>query len=337
MRDMRQTVLTAPPVVDDEGDLVSEYNRTMTERMGWQRSRQGLNPYEYHPEKGEVVGCCGARKRSIAWKVTLRPSAAAVVRLEAASLDSSFRVAWFRAPGLARVLRTGPWALVTVCHALPWCRLPPCVPRRRCVGMYYHWITPRLVLGSQPRSAGDVDALRAAGVDAILNLQQDRDMRHWRVDFSAIARRVHENGMHLLRSPLVDFDPASLRRGLAETVAILRHALDRGLTVYVHCTAGLGRAPGVVIAALHWFGPGDSASGAARPDLSVLDDAYACVTAIRPCGPNKVRDGLRVWVGVWGGGEREGGEERRDAAQRVRFQVHATLDAEQMAVQVPRV
>lgn len=46
--------------------------------------------------------------------------------------------------------------------------------------------------------------------------------------------------------------------------------------VYVHCTAGLGRAPAVCIAWLYWYGP----------YLSV-DDAYKHLTDIRPCGPNK--------------------------------------------------
>jgi len=49
---------------------------------------------------------------------------------------------------------------------------------------------------------------------------------------------------------------------------------------YVHCTAGLGRAPAVCIAWLYWYGPYLS-----------LDDAYKHLTDIRPCGPN--RDAIR--------------------------------------------
>jgi hypothetical protein len=45
--------------------------------------------------------------------------------------------------------------------------------------------------------------------------------------------------------------------------------------VYVHCTAGLGRAPAVVIAYLYWF------RGLA------LHQAYDFLTSIRPCGPKK--------------------------------------------------
>lgn len=49
-----------------------------------------------------------------------------------------------------------------------------------------------------------------------------------------------------------------------------------GGKVYVHCTAGLGRSPAVAIASLYWF-----------TDMQ-LDEAYAYLTGIRPCGPNKV-------------------------------------------------
>ena len=43
--------------------------------------------------------------------------------------------------------------------------------------------------------------------------------------------------------------------------------------VYVHCTAGLGRAPAVCIAYMYWF-------------LGLeLDVAYKRLTDIRPCGP----------------------------------------------------
>lgn len=49
--------------------------------------------------------------------------------------------------------------------------------------------------------------------------------------------------------------------------------------VYVHCTAGLGRAPAVCIAYLYWF-----------EDME-LDVAYKHLTDIRPCGPK--RDAIR--------------------------------------------
>ena len=56
----------------------------------------------------------------------------------------------------------------------------------------------------------------------------------------------------------------------------MQDARAEGQVVYVHCTAGLGRAPAVGIAALYWF-----------TDMQ-LEEAYSYLTGIRPCGPNRV-------------------------------------------------
>lgn len=46
-----------------------------------------------------------------------------------------------------------------------------------------------------------------------------------------------------------DFDPFNLRMRLPVAVAQLNKAIEanKGTTAYVHCTAGLGRAPGVAV------------------------------------------------------------------------------------------
>ena len=52
----------------------------------------------------------------------------------------------------------------------------------------------------------------------------------------------------------VDFDPDSLRSQLPKAVLALEWAISqRKGRVYVHCTAGLGRAPAVAIAYMFWF------------------------------------------------------------------------------------
>lgn len=52
----------------------------------------------------------------------------------------------------------------------------------------------------------------------------------------------------------VDFDPDSLRSQLPKAVSALEWAISqRKGRVYVHCTAGLGRAPAVAIAYMFWF------------------------------------------------------------------------------------
>lgn len=147
-------------------------------------------------------------------------------------------------------------------------------------GLYYHEIVDNLICGSQPRNSDDVQYLHDnERVTTILNLQQDKDLQYWGVDFGALHQRASQLGMRLVRRPARDFDPNSLRSGLPSAVAALERALSEGHRVYVHCTAGLGRAPAVCIAFLYWF-----------RELQ-LDEAYSHLTAIRPCGPK--RDAIR--------------------------------------------
>jgi Dual specificity phosphatase, catalytic domain len=73
----------------------------------------------------------------------------------------------------------------------------------------------------------------------------------------------------------VDFDKDSLRATLPRTVGHIARSLKDSKTTYVHCTAGLGRAPASCIAYLYWF-----------LDYN-LHEAYDHLTNIRPCGPNK--------------------------------------------------
>lgn len=74
----------------------------------------------------------------------------------------------------------------------------------------------------------------------------------------------------------MDFDKDSLRASLPRTVGHIARALQAGCCTYVHCTAGLGRAPASCIAYMYWFLDGFD-----------LHRAYDHLTRIRPCGPSK--------------------------------------------------
>eukprot|EP00899_Mesostigma_viride_P002512 jgi/Mesvir1/12261/Mv00476-RA.1 len=144
------------------------------------------------------------------------------------------------------------------------------------LGIYYTTILDNLIVGSQPQSPADIDMLvNEEGVTAVLNLQQEEDIRYWGVDIAAVGWRCHELQVPLIRRPARDFDPNSLRAQLPYTVGTLARLLDDGHKVYVHCTAGLGRAPGVAISYLFWF------------QNMTLQSAYDFLTAKRPCGPKK--------------------------------------------------
>ncbi|KAL2558289.1 Phosphoglucan phosphatase LSF2 [Forsythia ovata] len=145
------------------------------------------------------------------------------------------------------------------------------------LGMNYTLITENLIVGSQPQKVEDIDHLKAdQNVSYILNLQQDRDVEYWGIDLPSIIKRCKELGIRHMRRPARDFDPDSLRSGLPKAVSSLEWAISEGNgRVYVHCTAGLGRAPAVAIAYMFWFCNMD------------LNTAYNTLTSKRPCGPNK--------------------------------------------------
>ncbi|KAI4372899.1 hypothetical protein MLD38_011080 [Melastoma candidum] len=145
------------------------------------------------------------------------------------------------------------------------------------LGMNYTLITDSLIVGSQPQKPEDIDHLKnEEGVAYILNLQQDKDVEYWGVDLQLIQRRCEELRIRHMRRPARDFDPDSLRRELPAAVSSLEWAISEGKgRAYVHCTAGLGRAPAVAIAYMYWFGNMN------------LDQAYDMLTSKRPCGPNK--------------------------------------------------
>lgn len=142
-------------------------------------------------------------------------------------------------------------------------------------GLYYHYIEADLVVGSQPQIPDDIRYLsEEEDVAVILSLQQRKDLEYWGVDGDALLSAANDHGVEYVKVEAVDFDPHSLRSILPKAVAALeRGRRDHG-KVYVHCTAGLGRAPAVAIASLFW-----------NRDMS-LDEAYAYLTKIRPCGPN---------------------------------------------------
>ncbi|CAE8666062.1 unnamed protein product, partial [Polarella glacialis] len=142
-------------------------------------------------------------------------------------------------------------------------------------GMNYAWVTPQLIVGGCPQTAADIDRLVAEGVGVVLCLQEDKDMKHFDLDIEPIQGRCSEVGISHLREPISDFDPFDLRKGLARAVRRLvkEMASQPGKLAYIHCTAGLGRAPAVALAYMFWI------------DGMCLDEAYKQLLAVRMCHP----------------------------------------------------
>ncbi|CAK9156882.1 unnamed protein product, partial [Ilex paraguariensis] len=113
------------------------------------------------------------------------------------------------------------------------------------LGMNYNFIRSDLIVGSCLQTPGDVDKLRSVGVKTIFCLQQDSDLEYFGVDISAIREYANTcDDIEHLRAEIRDFDAFDLRMRLPAVVSKLHKAINRnGGVTYVHCTAGLGRAP----------------------------------------------------------------------------------------------
>ena len=98
-------------------------------------------------------------------------------------------------------------------------------------------VTPQLHVGGQYRERG-WDRMRRRGITAVVNL---------RIEFDDEAARIAPP--RYLYLPTVDDTAPSLEH-LREGVAFIAEVIERGGAVYVHCGAGVGRAPTMAAAYL---------------------------------------------------------------------------------------
>ncbi|WJX13921.1 Phosphoglucan phosphatase DSP4, chloroplastic [Trifolium repens] len=143
------------------------------------------------------------------------------------------------------------------------------------LGMNYNFIRPDLIVGSCLQTPEDVDKLRKIGVKTIFCLQQNPDLEYFGVDINAIREyaKTFDDIQHL-RAEIRDFDSFDLRKRLPAVISKLYKAIkSNGGVTYIHCTAGLGRAPAVALAYMFWV-------------LGYkLNDANALLLSKRSCFP----------------------------------------------------
>jgi protein-tyrosine phosphatase len=134
-------------------------------------------------------------------------------------------------------------------------------------------ICPRLLIGEFPR-VEDISWLRQEfGITAVQNLQDDQDLALNGLRENDLARAYSQNGMRMVRTPIQDGSADAMASRLSDALGELERLIDTGERVYLHCNAGLNRAPTLAIAYLR-----------AHCEMS-LDEACAHVKARRACGP----------------------------------------------------
>lgn len=122
--------------------------------------------------------------------------------------------------------------------------------RNLVTGLDLNWVDSDVCVGPYPQTSEHADALAEMGVTAVVNLQTDHDLRHRGVDLDRLHRALRQHGIELHRLPIRDFDEADLIRHLPAAAALLNRLTESGHRTYVHCTAGMGRAPAVILSYL---------------------------------------------------------------------------------------
>lgn len=115
-------------------------------------------------------------------------------------------------------------------------------------------IQPGLLVGEYP-TPRDAEWLRDEhGVGTVLSLQDDADLASKGLVLADLEGAYAAARVIFHRIPVPDGDERNLAGRLGEIVALLARLRDGDAGVYVHCNAGLNRAPTVVIAYLHMHG-----------------------------------------------------------------------------------
>ena len=134
-------------------------------------------------------------------------------------------------------------------------------------------ILPNLLVGEYP-TPDDTAWLQAEqGITTVFSLQDDGDLASKGLELRDLEHAYQRAGLRFERMPVPDCDTEFLTARLDAIVATLHQFLAQGDHVYLHCNAGMNRAPSIAVAYLHVH--------RAMPLASARD----FVTARRACVP----------------------------------------------------
>jgi protein-tyrosine phosphatase len=115
-------------------------------------------------------------------------------------------------------------------------------------------IGPGLVVGEYPNLA-DVEWLRDThGIGAVVCLQDDADLASKRLRLTELRAAYLKAGIAFDHVPVPDGDAEFLADRLPLIVEVIHSHVEVGSTVYLHCNAGMNRAPTAAIAYVYRHG-----------------------------------------------------------------------------------
>jgi protein-tyrosine phosphatase len=115
-------------------------------------------------------------------------------------------------------------------------------------------ITSQVLVGSTPKNVTDVEYLvENYAIDSILNLQSDADLRDRQIDIGELEAFYSQREMEFCRFEINDFDPVDMAKKLVEPIKYLIEQVEKNRTIFVHCNAGICRAPSTVLGYLFLY------------------------------------------------------------------------------------
>ncbi|KAJ1469780.1 protein-tyrosine phosphatase-like protein [Baffinella frigidus] len=152
----------------------------------------------------------------------------------------------------------------------------------------YQDIPPNLAIGPYPQCEEDVILMKERGITGVINVQTDDDHRFRMINWELMTGFYAKHGISVRRIPILDFNGDELAR-LVKVASdgcheLVQEAYTQGKAprVYIHCTAGMGRAPAVacVYLVLHQgFNLGDALAhckahrNVCAPNWSAMENA----------------------------------------------------------------
>lgn len=112
-------------------------------------------------------------------------------------------------------------------------------------------ILPQLLIGEYLRPEDAAWIKRELGVTSVLCLQDHIDLARKALTLTDLAAAYRAAEIDFDHWPVPDGDPEAFSRQLPAIVGRLADRLDAGHRVYLHCSAGMNRAPTAAIAYLH--------------------------------------------------------------------------------------
>jgi len=103
-------------------------------------------------------------------------------------------------------------------------------------------IRPKVFLGASINNISEVALLKKKGVQAIVNLQTNRDIQKHNPNHSEILLQYQQQEIDYIHVPVKELNSDSLMIGCAKTSKVIQELISNSKVVYIHCTYGAFRS-----------------------------------------------------------------------------------------------